>query len=135
MDSIFIFSREELFARMLYYELDNKYDVTLAAKPDIKTDGADLIIYDADDTFYTPAADVSAALIAYGVKQRGDYVLSDSALFFHRPFAVSELLYETERILSDVQNDSAATLRFSHKHVYVNNEKIPLTETEYEVLS
>ena len=134
MDSIFIFSRENLFSRMLYFELEDKYDVTLYDKAEINADGADLLIYNADGYDYKPLSKRAPAVIAYGIKQRGDYVLSDNVIFFHRPFAVSELQYETERILSD-KCDDKATLRFTHKRVYVNNEKIPLTDTEFSVLS
>ena len=134
MESIYVFSAEPAFSRMLEFELDEKYAVTVSDTQSKNTDGADLIIFDADNAALFPR-DKKAASIAYGVKHRENYTLPDKTVFFHRPFSVSEFKAEIERILSSDEKEKTDSIRFSYKHVYVNNEKIALTETEYTVLS
>jgi len=134
MENIYVFSAEDTFSRMLEFELDGKYAVTVCHTQNKNADGADLIIYDADDAALLPRVKKTAT-IAYGVKQRENYNLSDKAVFFHRPFSVSDFKAEIERLLSSGQKEKTDSIRFAYKHVYVNNEKINLTETEYTVLS
>ncbi len=134
MESIFIFSAEPLFSKMLLYELEDRYDVTVCGANNKSADGADLIIFDADDDALFPNVR-RTALLAYGLKEREHYGLSEKTVFFHRPFSVSEFKAEIERMLSSDGDEKPESIRFSYKNVCVNNEKINLTETEYAVLS